>query len=426
MESALKNIYDEVSEENKIGTDEMLHRMEENTRRVGQWARQLRELAARGMSEGLLNELKDMGPQAADKVDAFARMTSDQLERANQIFAAKSALPDYATDKIIESYKEAGFNASLGFKEGVDTTAANDTMIKLGDEACESLKGELQEKSPSKRTKQMGQWAVEGLDEGIKDGHLRSRILLDIKLLTNYIMKEFEKGLDKTKMQTIALNCLKGFVDGLLKYKTVVASTIGTVASDILKSFANVFKIHSPSRVMMEMGEYMMLGFGLGMEDGTSYVEKQTGSTANDILNSMKENLKLIEGVDEQGVYQPVIRPVLDMSLVESGYLGFQDYLNNTNPLTGISLAGNLSRLTPTTTDDAPTVEYDILDAINAMDINGIRNEMTMLRNDISDLQQAMTNMQVVMDTGALVGQLVNPLDNALGNKALYNGRGRY
>ena len=51
-------------------------------------------------------------------------------------------------------------------------------------------------------------------------------------------------------------------------------------------------------------------------------------------------------------------------------------------------------------------------------------NEIRALREDLSYMEEAISEMQVVMDTGALVGQMAGPMDNALGQRAIRSGRG--
>ena len=46
------------------------------------------------------------------------------------------------------------------------------------------------------------------------------------------------------------------------------------------------------------------------------------------------------------------------------------------------------------------------------------------MRGDISDLSDAVKQMQIVMDTGVLVGAIAEPMDSALGRRAIYAGRG--
>ena len=426
MSSALANVYDEVKESDPIGTEEMLKRMEKNTHKVAIWARQIQELAAKGMSEGLLNELKDMGPQAADKVDAFARMTSEQLERANQLFAAKTKLPEYATENIVQSYKDAGFMSSLGFAEGVDPVAAENAFRQLGMDGLSALEKELQIESPSKKTMKDGLYATMGLANGL----VSSAGMLMLKSSANKVADAVLTTL-KTKLSpNYGRKLINDFINGMVNAFTtspalrMLTNNASNLANSIMNKFRTVWDEHSPSEKARELGEYFLRGLGLGFEDGTTYLERQTGDTADDILQLMKDNLYgSLSNISEDGVYQPVIRPVFDLTSLDEGW----NYINSwfADGRT-ISLDGNIQRLTPTTKENNDILDREILDAVRSLDVDGVRNELNGIRSDISELQTAVTNLQVVMDTGALVGQLVNPMDNALGNKALFNGRGRY
>ena len=61
----------------------------------------------------------------------------------------------------------------------------------------------------------------------------------------------------------------------------------------------------------------------------------------------------------------------------------------------------------------------------NARQLDSINDELRLMRADINGLKDIYDGLQVRMDTGALVGQLVNPLDRAMGYKTIRQSRGR-
>jgi tape measure domain-containing protein len=422
---AMHGIFDEVSEQEYIDPDEMLYRMGENIRRVGEWARNISTLAARGMSEGLLNELKDMGPAGAAKVKAFVDMTDEQLRQANMRWSVAADMPDYGAKEIEKSYREAGYMASLGFSEGIDQTAANDAMGEMSDNALGIVKDKdhFDIQSPSKTMEKMGVFVTAGFAIGMTNNVAQQTIRSHVHMLTKMILDCFKVELKPDIFRSIGNNVINGLNDGIEAKAQAVLAKVRSLASQIASAFARVLAIKSPSRVMAELGEYTMEGLSIGMEDGSSEVEKVTEQTANDILNQMKAQIAAItNGWSEDNAYQPVIRPVFDMDGIQTGYNDIQSWFANAQ---GLNLSGNLTRLTPTTTDDSSS-NQQIIDAINNINNDDVVREINNLRDDISNLQAAMTNMQVVMNTGALVGQLVEPMDKALGSKALIKNRGRY
>lgn len=423
--NAMHGIFDEVKEQEYIDPEEMLYRMSENVRQVGEWARNIATLAARGMSEGLLNELKNMGPEGAAKVQAFVDMTDEQLAAANRRWQAAEWLPEYGTKEIEQAYRDAGFNASLGFANGIDPNAANDAMLNLSDTALGTLMGEqgLDENSPSKKTEEMGEWATQGLANGMINAKSQGFIRMASTSVANNLLNVLKNNLKPDVFKTLGNNVTYGLLSGIENKFPELMAKLNNLVSKIPNLFAKVLAIKSPSRVMAELGEFTMEGFGVGMEDGSADLEKISEQTANDILNQMKANIAAItNGWSEDNAYQPVIRPVFDMEALNTGYNDIQSWFANSE---GLNLNGNLSRLTPTNTDDSAS-NQQIVDAINRINNDDVVREIGALRDDISQLQSAMTNMQVVMNTGALVGQLVEPMDRALGAKALINSRGRY
>jgi hypothetical protein len=50
--------------------------------------------------------------------------------------------------------------------------------------------------------------------------------------------------------------------------------------------------------------------------------------------------------------------------------------------------------------------------------------QLMALREEMAVMADEMTNMKVVMDTGALVGQMAGPMDRTMGQRAVYKRRG--
>lgn len=421
--SAMHGIFDEVKEQEYIDPEEMLYRMSENVRQVGEWARNIATLAARGMSEGLLNELKDMGPQGAAKVQAFVDMTDEQLQMANRRWKAAEFMPDYGTKEIENAYKKAGFNASLGFKEGVDATMASDAMSEFADAGLNTLEDKYEINSPSKRTARDGEYAAMGFAVGMNSPMAQAMLRGATLKMANLVLETLDRELRPQKFQEAANNIFDGFSNGMANRIPQILSKVTLFCAQLIATFQRVLRMHSPSKATEELGYNAMAGFGNGMEEGSEEVMDVTDQSANDILNQMKANIAAVaNGWSEDNVYQPVIRPVFDMDAISQGYSDIQSWFANSQ---GINLNGSISRLTPTTRDEDASTQQ-VIDAINRINNDDVVREISALRDDISQLQSAMTNLQVVMNTGALVGQLVEPIDRALGSKALYNSRGRY
>jgi 6-pyruvoyl-tetrahydropterin synthase len=119
---------------------------------------------------------------------------------------------------------------------------------------------------------------------------------------------------------------------------------------------------------------------------------------------------------------QPVIRPVLDLSEIQNGYKQINSLFDEQYRVDMQARMGKMETSSAINPEQIDQIE----DAIRSINNDDVINEMETLRNDISNLKDAMTRLQVVMNSGTLVGELVDPMDAALGMKALQNSRGRY
>ena len=108
------NTFDKFDGKTKMSTNELLENMQSQVDGTEQWSDNLRELAERGIDQGLLQKLAEMGPKGAGYVAVFAKMTEEELQKANDLFAQTMTLPEATAESIMQSYQVAG-----GFKDGI-------------------------------------------------------------------------------------------------------------------------------------------------------------------------------------------------------------------------------------------------------------------------------------------------------------------
>lgn len=438
---------DEELKKEQISTTQMLYNMQENAKKVGEWAYDLRKLAARGMSEGLLEELRQLGPEALDKVDAFVRMSDAELKEANAIYANSITMPNTIADQMTQTYAEQGFAIALGlkegvdegkndllaemykigtessegFKQGIDPDAAKEAMELLGSKSLESICKMLDINSPSKKMHDIGVWTVEGFVNGIGAGiKYVSKKANDVGIET---INKFNSVMSVSKFKSIGENVVKGISLGIDKSMGLVSKSISKVTNAIIKGITEPLGIESPSKFAAYCAEMLNLGFANEMNDNTMMSDAAM-SKAEEIKNLMAEQfLNLGDAVMEDDVYEPVIRPVWDMANVQNGYNSITDILGRT-PL---NINGSLNAAAAANRSVPSQDAIMITNAINnlAADQRAIRNDFMAMRSDISDLGNRIDGMYVRLDGNALVGQIVSPMDKAMGKKVITQKRGR-
>lgn len=439
------NLFDEVKQlnekerkEQQISTTQMLYNMTENVKKIGRWATNLKILASKGMSEGLLESLRALGPEGADKVDAFVRMTAEELKKANALYASSVELPEYVSDKMVSTYAKAGFGASLGLKKalddgkddlmfafqdtgyeasqgfvkGVDPDAANEVMTQLGNNSLSSLKTALDSHSPSKKAEEIGVWFVEGFTLKEKMDWALQTIASTMEEFADAALSKLRDNLTGSKTMLIAKNFMEGFDVGIKKYSDIVKSSIGFAGSSIVKAFSAALGVASPSVIAEDIMRYFLEGAMIPLTNDDS-VANAAKSQAETIASMFKEGM--FEEGFEGDVYEPTIRPVWDNTNVSNGLAGLNGLLG------GFDISGTVNRAYASTRSGPSQDAIMITNAIRDLsaDNRAVRQEIANLRSDTANLGNRIDGMSVRLDSGALVGGIVNQMDSALGSKAV-------
>lgn len=214
-------------------------------------------------------------------------------------------------------------------------------------------------------------------------------------------------------------NIVSGVANGISDNAYLATSAASEVASKTLARFNQELDINSPSGEFENSGMYSIMGFAKGWTKYAYLIEDPVTNSANTILtivDSVMDNLNNVINSDD--AWEPVIRPVFDMSNVNSG-------MNTINSLFGINrtLYGtvNTSGLTSKaqTISSAQPIQNgsglgnrDVVSAINSL---GLR---------LDDLSDKMSKLKVITDTGVLVGQILPEMDYQLGRKVMWEERG--
>lgn len=207
-------------------------------------------------------------------------------------------------------------------------------------------------------------------------------------------------------------------VDGFINGIRLKANQINEVGKEMATSLETgltlTLKIQSPSKVMYELGMYTVEGFNNAITDGLQTTrtsgENLADSTTEAIRNSMLQASDVFNlSVDTE----PTIRPVLDLTNIEEGAEKVSEALNADQAITldtSSRLAANI---------DAGTIQNSI-----TVDNSDVIKSIDNLNTNMLDIADRLSKLEVRMDTGTLVGELVAPMDSALGSRTIRRGRG--
>ena len=117
----------------QVTVKSILENMQSQVDGVSKWQSNMRELARKGVSQGLLDELKKMGPDGADYVDQFMKMTGDEIAKANSLFARSANL---SAQTLISNFKDS-LNETRNWASGLQKMAemgfSQELLQKIGE-----------------------------------------------------------------------------------------------------------------------------------------------------------------------------------------------------------------------------------------------------------------------------------------------------
>lgn len=213
--SGQMNLFSEFDAKVELSTQELLSNMESQIEGISKWSENIKTLADRGIDQGLLKNLAEMGPEGAGYVAAFVEMTDEEIKKANELYQKSLAIPTDTTNEIMDSYMQAGAMAGEGFEKGIHNQyeKVDSAAREIGRGSVKTLKNELKIQSPSKETEEVGEYFDEGLENGINKG--KQAVLDIICELTNSMIITTKENLKAETFFSIGENAVQGLIDGI-------------------------------------------------------------------------------------------------------------------------------------------------------------------------------------------------------------------
>ena len=362
-----------------------------------------------------------------DQLDKLSTAVEYNLDlRTNQ--TKEHAKKEYdetkkTVDDIIDLYKD-------------ETVVRNEEEIKAAKIAIQSI-GEVYKAMGGNAAKidKQTKSRIEALDGYLSDLNGTAtdtgKTLLDVfgvSGIRNIKTKLSGKGIDvsaiKGSMSLDALKDLAGddyydfgefMVDGASLGITDNIPTYEKANEDLISSGAGtvtVFAgIKSPSKLYAKYGKYIVMGLANGITQNVDLAKSAMLTLSTVTLSGLTSTLA------NQGKVS--VKPIVDLSAIQNGSI--QGMLNGRSLALNSNVSSQIAASINSTQFEAQMDK--ISDQLRAMhsDMITIGNNNT---KGLNNLGRTINGMQVVMNTGALVGQIAAPIDSAIGGIAAIKKRG--
>lgn len=211
--------------------------------------------------------------------------------------------------------------------------------------------------------------------------------------------------------KSAGMNVVSGFIEGVKSNVNGIIQAGSNLGSMAINAAMKALGEHSPSKVFNQIGRYADEGFANGLSDYADVAAKESSLLGQGAIDSMQYAMDKVNTIANSGStsFTPTIRPVLDLTQIQNG----------SSMMGGMLDTNVLSRMVQNANYGLDSYNSQVLTVDDSNTVNAI----TKLHDDITSLGEKVGKLQVVLDSGTLVGAISTPLDSALGTKVIRTWR---
>lgn len=208
---------------------------------------------------------------------------------------------------------------------------------------------------------------------------------------------------------------IQGFIDGMNSKKKSAIATAASIAAAALQAAKDASGVHSPSWKYAQMAAFCVDGIVNGFNDNKSNAVDAVVGVVNSMNSMYNDKIGAMSRDANSFKLTPNISPVMDL-----------------NAMNAKNVRGSL-RIDPSSVFDTSDTMFKVekqrslrLDTSRHMKVDNsdVVKAVEDVTKQVGILGQQVTNMKMVMDSGAMVGALASKMDRKLGRSAAYKERG--
>lgn len=289
------NLFDEFQSKSQLTTDELLKNMQSQVDGITKWSENLSLLGERGINQGLLQYLADMGPEGAAYVATFVEMTDEELKKANLLYEQSLLLPGETATTIAEAYVEAGKNVSENFKSGIEenSEAVQETVSSMAEDTVTVAQENLGESHT------LGGQFVDGIIKGIVQG--KPKTIHTVTQMDAEIISVARAGLQTSIFTEMGKQIPAGLKAGIESGANAVIRAVEIMCSDAVKKGKTELDINSPSGKFEYLGEMSGEGYKGGWKNSMANIDEVIAMSLPDTsMNPMYGSNRVGEGLNKE------------------------------------------------------------------------------------------------------------------------------
>lgn len=277
-----------------------------------------------------------------------------------------------------------------GLLGGMDLT--NGAMGDVATGLINQFLTSLDMHSPSRVMAEQAHGISTGIAQGINQNQVVATKAID-NLIASLINSFAGLG---NRFSSSGVQVVQGLVNGISANYQAAYNTGANLAASVENGFRNRLKIRSPSKVFEDLAGYMTEGLSKGIANTEDTAITSVVVLGDALVNAITESMMMVSTIaNTDSNFTPRITPVVDMTGMR----------NVPSDVFSSALGGyNFSRVN------------EVNQAVNySLENSEISNAVRGLTDKVDLLGERIANMEVVLDSGALVGSTSERMDAQLG-----------
>ncbi len=290
---AATNMFDRISTESEQSVSDMIANLEHNQQAVAGWSNNLVLLAEKGVDQGLLQQLRDAGPESAATVAAMVNASDEELARLSEVFSsgADVATQALATSLGLPEVTNAGSQMVDELAGGV---TANESLTEATVQMIASAKTALETNVSESNFSSIGQKIATEIVNGVKNSDMSgistalttavqagaSSVNGALSSMGSQMQAQFT-SMKSTSTDTIT-QMMTSVVSGITTRQGAAKSAATGVSSGIITTFTDM-KTKSDSLVSQ-----MMTSFVSGIQSKQGAAKSAAQGVATGVTNEFE------------------------------------------------------------------------------------------------------------------------------------------
>lgn len=264
LEEKAGNAFEQIQQKSTISMEQMIENMQKNQEAISSWSQNIAALAEKGVDQGLLEQLRKMGPEGAAQAAELNTRSKEELEKLNETFRST---PETAMNGMREAFE-------LG-KVGV-----TDEIATIIPQAEATLKNQIE-------AADFGSVGRDMTDNVRAEIESNKQQVVDVtgQMIDEASSKAKEKA-STANFKDVGVQIPNGLKEGINNGKDDAANAAGDMAKGIETKAKDQLGVHSPSRVFNEIGVNVVEGLVGGIEEKQNAPTEAVSAITNDMIEA--------------------------------------------------------------------------------------------------------------------------------------------